>query len=233
LDSVDLGHCRDCFFGLSVVVLAALAAGSSSMLDKAPVIVWDSTGLRGVATAPTMNGDETSSQVLIAFEGHKQVLVPWHMLTLRTDGSYALPFAVAELDARAAETTQTKTVIPVVEEQVQVDKRTVETGKVRIKKVVHEQQETIDIPLLAEEIEVQRVAVNRNLDKPVSVRYEGDTLIIPLLEEVLVVQKQLRLKEEVHITKKPIEKRQPQQVTLRREAVTVDPDNAPVSQAQA
>jgi len=216
-----------------MVVLAALAAESSSMPDKGPVIVWDSTGLRGVVTAPTMNRDELSSQVLIAFEGNKQVLVPWHMLSLRTDGSYDLPLSVANLDSSGAQTTQTKTVIPVVEEQVQVDKRSVETGKVRIKKVVHEQPETVDIPLLAEEIEVQRVAVNRNLDKPVSVRYEGDTLIIPLFEEVLVVQKQLRLKEEVHITKKQIEKRQPEQVTLRREEVIVESDNVPVSQAQA
>jgi len=37
-----------------------------------------------------MTGDELSSQVLIAFEGNKQVLVPWHMLSLRTDGSYDL-----------------------------------------------------------------------------------------------------------------------------------------------
>jgi len=203
------------------------------MRDKDPVIVWDSTGLRGLATAPTMNKEETSSQVLVAFEGNKQVSVPWNILSLRTDGSYDLPFALADLDSSATETPQTKTVIPVVEERVQVDKRTVETGKVRIKKVVHEQQETVDIPLLVEEIEVQRVAVNRNLDKPVSVHYEGDTLVIPLFEEVLVVQKQLRLKEEVHITKKQIEKRQPEQVTLRREEVIVETDNVPVSQVQA
>jgi len=203
------------------------------MPDKDPVIVWDSTGLRGTATAPPMNGDEAASQVRITFEGNQSVLVPWHVLTLRPDGSYDLPFAVADLEARAAETTQTKTVIPVIEEQVQVHKRAVETGKVHIKKVVHEQQETVDVPLLAEEIEVRRVAVNRNLDEPVSVRYEGDTLIIPLFEEVLVVQKQLRLKEEVHITKKRSEKHQPEQVTIRREEVIVEPDTVPVTQAPA
>jgi len=73
--------------------------------------------------------------------------------------------------------------------------------------------------------------VNRTVDGPVSVRYEGDTLIIPLLEEVVVVQKQLRLKEEVHVIKKQTERRQPEQVTLRREAVIVEPQ--PVSDKSA
>jgi stress response protein YsnF len=53
-------------------------------------------------------------------------------------------------------------------------------------------------------------------------RYEGDTLIIPVIEEVLVVEKKLLLKEEVHITKYVGETQQEKTVTLRSEEVSVE-----------
>ena len=52
-------------------------------------------------------------------------------------------------------------------------------------------------------------------------RSEEDTLIIPVLEEVLVVEKRLLLKEEVRITKRE-ETHTPQRVTLRREEAAVE-----------
>ncbi len=61
-------------------------------------------------------------------------------------------------------------------------------------------------------------------------RQEGDTLIVPLLEEVLVVQKQLLLKEEVHISKKRTEQHHPEQVTLRSEQVSVERIEQPAKQ---
>lgn len=54
------------------------------------------------------------------------------------------------------------------------------------------------------------------------VRYEGDTMIIPLYEEVLVVSKQLVLVEEVRIRTQRSERHEPQPVTLRREEVSVE-----------
>ena len=53
-------------------------------------------------------------------------------------------------------------------------------------------------------------------------RSEEDTLVIPLLEEVLVVEKRLLLKEEVRITKRRMETHRPQRVTLRREEAVVE-----------
>jgi len=54
------------------------------------------------------------------------------------------------------------------------------------------------------------------------VRYEGDTIIIPVLEEVLVVEKRLMLKEEIHITQHHEEFHQPQHVVLRNEDIAVE-----------
>jgi uncharacterized protein (TIGR02271 family) len=113
-------------------------------------------------------------------------------------------------------------VIPIVEEVFDVQRRRVETGKVRITKVVHEREEVVNVPRVHEEVTVERVTLNRMVDAPVSMRQEGDTLIIPLLEEVVVMEKRLMVKEELRITKRRIEEHESQQVTLRREEAVVE-----------
>ncbi|HEX9919607.1 MAG TPA: YsnF/AvaK domain-containing protein, partial [Pyrinomonadaceae bacterium] len=113
-------------------------------------------------------------------------------------------------------------VMPVVAETLDVQKRKVDTGGVRIRKVVHEREEVVDEPLMREEVQVKRVPINRVVEAPVPVRHVGNTMIISLLEEVLVVEKRLMLKEELHITKGEIETYKPQRVTLRSEEAVVE-----------
>jgi uncharacterized protein (TIGR02271 family) len=113
-------------------------------------------------------------------------------------------------------------VLPVIEEAIEVHTSPVEKGRVRIRKVVREREEVVDPPLLRDEVVVERVPINRVVEGPVSVRSEEDTLIVPLLEEVLVVEKRLLLKEELRITKRRVETRAPQRVTLRREEAVME-----------
>jgi uncharacterized protein (TIGR02271 family) len=114
-------------------------------------------------------------------------------------------------------------VIPVIEEVLDVQKRRVETGGVRINKKVREREERIDEPVWQEEVDVRRVAINRVVDGPApEVRNEGDVMIVPVLEEVVMVKKQLVLKEELHITRRRIAERDSRTVTLRREEATVE-----------
>jgi len=113
-------------------------------------------------------------------------------------------------------------VIPVVEEILDVRQRRVETGRVRITKIVHEREEEVNAPRVREEVTIERVPLNRMVDAPISMRQEGDTFIIPLLEEVVVVEKRLMVKEELRITKRRIEEHTSQQVKLRREEVVVE-----------
>jgi uncharacterized protein (TIGR02271 family) len=113
--------------------------------------------------------------------------------------------------------------IPVIEEQVLVEKQVVESGTVRITKVVREQQVPVAIPLVQEEHDIQRVPINEYVETPPPpIRYEGDTMIIPVVQEVLVVQKRLLLVEELHVTKNLVHKQDTQQVTLRKEEVIVE-----------
>lgn len=76
--------------------------------------------------------------------------------------------------------------------------------------------------MLKEEVVVERVAVGRLVDGPVADRQEGDTLVLAVVEEVLVVEKRLMLKEEVRITRNSTERVQREAVTLRREEVEIN-----------
>jgi uncharacterized protein (TIGR02271 family) len=112
----------------------------------------------------------------------------------------------------------------VVAEQVRVDRDTVTLGGVRVRKVVDERQVVVDEPVLREEVSVERRSINRFVaaDKPPKCRQEGDTTIVPVLEEVLVVQKRLLLKEEVRITKVRRTERGQEVVTKRAERAVIE-----------
>ena len=111
-------------------------------------------------------------------------------------------------------------------ETLQVGKRSVTKGVVQLSKRVVERQETVDLPLQQARVRLERVSVNQVVSEAAPVRYEGDTMIVPLYEEVLVVSKQLMLAEEVRITKARTEQHKPQQVTLRRETAELSREAA-------
>ena len=120
-----------------------------------------------------------------------------------------------------------ETVVPVVEETAVVRKERVVTETVRLRKRVHEDEETFDVPVQTEAIEVERVPVGRWIDAPPDVRREGGTTVYPVVEEVLVVEKRLRLVEEVRVTRRQETRRVQERVALRREEVVVERDAAP------
>ncbi|GAB3165668.1 YsnF/AvaK domain-containing protein [Telluribacter humicola] len=120
-------------------------------------------------------------------------------------------------------------VIPVVEESVHLDRKVIETGKVTVSKKTVEHEETVEGTFKFDDIQVERVEINEYIkDQPPGVRHEGDTMIVPVYKEVLVVEKRLLLVEELHITKRQTEKPYHTTVILRKEEVTVsrsDPDS--------
>jgi uncharacterized protein (TIGR02271 family) len=191
------------------------------------VVVMDFDGLRGVVEASGSEIDRSQSEVMVRFENGQQLVVPTAQLIQRQDGSYFLPFSLAKIGAQGDTSAgglenEETLVVPVVAEQLNVQKRRVETGGVRVKKIVREREEIIDEPLIREEVHVKRVPINRVVEGPVPVRHVGNTMIISLLEEVLVVEKRLMLKEELHITKDEVETYKPQRVVLRSEEATIE-----------
>ena len=111
-------------------------------------------------------------------------------------------------------------VLPVIEEQLDVRKVTVETGAVRVRKIVHEESRTIDMPLTQEEVSITRVPVNRIVEDKFHSRQEGDTLEIPVFKEVIT--RQLVLLEEVRITTRRHVEYGAQEVSVKREEAVVE-----------
>jgi len=204
------------------------------MSRKTSTTVRGKDGLRGVIERETGShrpGPETEAgagTVVIRLDDGRRVAVPVGLLELQADGSYDLRLGPADLDRPGSggeipgQEEGSVTVIPVIAEELEVRKRNVETGGVRVSKVVHEREEVVDEPLFREEVDVERVTINRAVDGPVATRQEGDVTIIPVLEEVLVVEKRLMLKEELRITRRRVEEHRPQRVSLRTEDATVE-----------
>lgn len=114
--------------------------------------------------------------------------------------------------------------IPVIEESITIEKRLVQKGGYRIDKQITEHEQVVDEALLAYDVSVERVAIGRllpTMEAPAS-RQEGETLVIPVVEEVLVTEKRLMLKEELRVTRVQSTFRNPQTVSLRREEITVE-----------
>lgn len=188
------------------------------------VTVFDSEGVRGTLPAHTLH--QADDRVLITFDQDRRIQVPLDMLHRREDGSYVLPMSLRALHDTAVSQQREGddnivAVIPVVVEEARVAKRQVETGRVRIRKTVHTAEEQVDVPLLRDKVHVRRVPVERYLEKPVAPHHRGDTLVIPVMEEVLVVQKRLLLREEIHVTTVREQIQHQESVTLQREEVTV------------
>lgn len=128
---------------------------------------------------------------------------------------------VAQRQAAGSTLSEGETrVLPVLEEQLEIRKVPVETGAVRVRKIVHEENRTVDLTLMQEEVSVTRVPVNKVVENTFQPRQEGDTLVIPIFEEV--VTRHLVLVEEVRITTRRNPEASRQQVTLKREEAVVE-----------
>ena len=115
------------------------------------------------------------------------------------------------------------TVIPVLEEVMHVDVRTVDRGGTLVRIGVSEHDEAVERQLRQDVLSVERIPVGRVVEIAPVVREEGDLTIVPVLEERLVVIKQLVLKEEIHIRRQKTVVPWKETVTLRRETATVEP----------
>jgi uncharacterized protein (TIGR02271 family) len=93
-------------------------------------------------------------------------------------------------------------VIPVVEEEIAAGAQPVKTGSVRVEKHVDRRIRRIETDLLQEEVEIRRLPVNRVVEEPPAIRRDGDVIIVPVVEEELIVTKRFVLKEEIHLVKR-------------------------------
>lgn len=186
-----------------------------------PRIVVGRDGLRGHVDDVPQSGRD----VVLRLESGAQVVVPGDALVARPDGSYSVALGPDDLTRAATGAApvarERLAKIPIVEESAHIEKRVHETGQVVVYVTPHEHVQTVDVPLVEEQVEVRRVPVNRFIESPAQTRQEGDTTVVPVMEEVLVVEKKLMLREEVHVTRRRVTTHERQDVALRREDVRV------------
>jgi uncharacterized protein (TIGR02271 family) len=194
------------------------------MTRPAIMQVTDPEGVRGIIDTTAAGWDPALPHAEIELVDGDRVVVPIASLVQQPDGTLNFPHSLRELQRRSGVTlVEDETVtIPVIAESLRLTRALRETGRVRIHKQVQERQELVDLPLLRETAEVTRVPVNRQVDGPVPLRHDGDTTIIPILEEVLVVEKRWILREELHVRVHRAEHHEPRVVSLRSEQVTVE-----------
>ena len=141
--------------------------------------------------------------------------------------------AAAEHDIDlVGETVEPVGTLELVAERLHVTKRRVVTGRVDVRTVTDTVEETVRSTLRGETVEVTRVPVDREVTVAPAIRTEGDTTIIPVLEEIVVVEKRLVLKEEVRIRRIARSDEVETTVPLRRQRAVVERHDAgPTSDA--
>lgn len=117
--------------------------------------------------------------------------------------------------------------IEVAEEELSTTTRPVERGAVRVEKDVIEEQQTLDVPVTEEEVNVTRRHVDRAVTDADHAFEEG-TIEVPLRGEEVEVEKRARVVEEIDIDKTVREHTEQVSDTVRREEVHVEGDNVDI-----
>nr|MBA2668417.1 YsnF/AvaK domain-containing protein [Trueperaceae bacterium] len=149
-----------------------------------------------------------------------QWTLPRDVIATRDGTTVHLSRAFTDLADPAAATAEERT-IPLVAEEVVIEKER-STTSVRLRTRVEEREEPVDEMVVRETVDVRRVPIDRYVDAPEGVREEGETTVVPLYEEVLVVEKRLVLREEIHLTKRREEHRERSTVHLRSEQADIE-----------
>ena len=104
-------------------------------------------------------------------------------------------------------------------ERLDVRRRVRQTGAVRVSVQTRTRDQQVEEQLTRQDARVEHVSVNRYVDEMPQVRQEGDTMVIPVVEEILV--RRLFLKEEVRVTRIDTTRTHRETVSLRYQDVVI------------
>jgi stress response protein YsnF len=159
-----------------------------------PTVV-DIDGVRGRIREFVFADDDTSTDVAIVdLKGGVRLSLPADLLHPHDDGGYQITARWAQF----LDTADTATVeVPVIHEDVVVGVRPVPGERVRVRRRVVTEEKLVETPFWREHVEVERIPSGVYVDRMPEPRQEGDTLIVPCVEEV--IEKRLRVREELRI----------------------------------
>jgi uncharacterized protein (TIGR02271 family) len=111
--------------------------------------------------------------------------------------------------------------VPVSEEELQVGKREVQAGTVRLRKVVRTEHEEVPVELKREDVVIERIPASEASDVPDTAFQERD-IEVPLSREEAVVGKEAHVTGQVRVQKNVDTETQTVGGDIRREEVDVD-----------
>lgn len=122
--------------------------------------------------------------------------------------------------------------IEVRAEDVDISKRIMERGRVRIQTSVEDVPFSRDVEYGQDVVDVKHVPIDEEFDEIPQTRQDGDTTIIPVVEEVVVISKRYRLVEEVHVTRRRETLTEHVETTVKRQKVSVEIDGDVAEEAK-
>ena len=122
--------------------------------------------------------------------------------------------------------------VPLHEEEISVSRREIKKANVQVALVTGTREQLIDEELTQVRVEIVRVPIERVVDVVPPIRQEGDITIIPVVEEIVVVERRLVLKEEVRVRRVSTKERHQETVVLRQQEAAVTREE-PDSQSQS
>jgi len=162
---------------------------------------------------------------VVRFGNGSTVDIPFELLEHHHDGGYTLPGRWRDFIAAMEESAE----IPVVEERATVEVRPAPVKQVRVRRRVVREQQVVETPVWHERIAVESVPVNVFVDRAPAPRQEGDVLIIPCVEEVVVVEKRLRVREELRVHVVREQRTHRESVEVRRHEIEIDKSEQPIT----
>ena len=124
---------------------------------------------------------------------------------------------------------QTEDLLPV--EEVSVSRREIKRANVQIALNTRTREQLIDEELTHVRVEIERFSIDQTVEAVPPIRQEGDITIIPVVEEVVIVERRLVLKEEVRVRRVSTKEQHQETVVLRQQEAVVTREE-PDSQSQ-
>jgi stress response protein YsnF len=117
--------------------------------------------------------------------------------------------------------------IPLHVEEVSISRREIRTkANIQIALVTGTREQLIDEELTRVRVEVERVPIGRTIEVVPSISQEGDTTIIPVVEEIVVVERRLVLKEEIRVRRVSTTEQHQEKVVLREQEAVITREEA-------
>jgi len=182
-----------------------------------------------VAVGLSLDSEDTAQRAIEIMQRHRPIDLDTQYAQWKQQQTPTTTSTAATQRSTAATTSSKQgenDVVPVVEEQLKVGKRTVQTGgAVRIHTRVIEKPVTEQVNLREEHVDVQRRAVDRPVTEADKAAFRDRTIEVTETREEPVISKQARVVEEVAINKSATEKTQTVRDTVRRTDVEVQGAN--------